>query len=754
MTVSSTQVHPVVPAGKPSGGIVILLRRSTAFVFGLALVCLAQYVFAQYTTFLHVPFTDTLQELIRVDVPNIENSVMGVLLLMVATGLLLYALVPYPMRQHAAAQPASRPVRPITFLRHNGLALLGGLVLIALLLYQTHLADDSSGLVLVWILGLALLVRVAYRFDRAAGTPLSPGLERLDVLWIVLLFAGGLAIGTYQLDRIPNSLVRDEGTFFERAMTIARGQEGRSFFDVGVYSYPMPGSFYQGGIVQIFGSTLWSWRFSSVLAGVLAVIPLYLLVCDMFDRRTALTAGVLMLTLPYFLAFERLGYNNIQAVLPDTLALYLLYLALRRGSAFYYALAGIAAGLGFYTYTASRLGLVVGVVYLGTLIAVKLLARVRRNPREEQRAVFHEARRLFAGSVVFVVLALATLLPNILYTETMSPSLLRYKTLESLLPNTNYALDFFPASELYRDYPPIQVGDQTFFYRPDIYVRLFFRGFARTLLSFQEGALVDAHYVHSPLAGPLAAIFFFVGLVISLRSIRERGFVLLFFWCAGGIVTLSMINTFPPRYQHMVPIIPVLAIFAALGVVATIRALAQILRLVAPDGSAKRISLLREPLTAVPAVTLVLLVTILLGSNLRTYFVDGPQHFLPGFEDIMAFYAIHLDKPTRIVYVYDDPNQVSWAPWMIIYVPTQADYRTVSADSLKAGAPQFQGGAPMTIFFNAPDEELMKSALRRALGPNDIEPVVYRDDRDRVLGMSYSLNGAQVPDPVGKPTPN
>jgi hypothetical protein len=42
-----------------------------------------------------------------------------------------------------------------------------------------------------------------------------------------------------------------------------------------------------------------------------------------------------MLVTPYFIAFERLGYNNSQSIAPVTLSLYLLHVGLKRGSALY-----------------------------------------------------------------------------------------------------------------------------------------------------------------------------------------------------------------------------------------------------------------------------------------------------------------------------------------------------------------------------------------------------------------------------------
>lgn len=747
MSVPSAPVNDVI-LQRAAGSIGMRIRRVASFVVALVLVCAAQYVFTQRdTTFIHQFSARQLQDFFRFDVLNLENSITALLLLIVAAFLLLRSLLPYSdNRGEIAGADAQHRPNLRAYLRRDGLLIVVAIVVLGLLCYQAHLADNSSGLVFVWIFGLGLLVRAAYRFDRDAGAPLSLGMTRADVVWIVLLLVGGLLVGSYQLDNIPNSLVRDEGNFFERAKAIAGGEERMSFFDVGVYSYPLPSSLYQGSILQIFGVTLWSWRFSSVLAGVLTVIPLYLLAREMFDRRVAVISGLLLVTLPYFLAFARLGYNNIQAVLPVTLAIYFIYLAVRRGSALFYVLAGIGAGLGFYTYTAGRLGAVVGAAFLGYLLLVRLIQCLRRISPEQKQAALADFRRLLAGTIVFGAISLATLLPQVLYTNTTAPDLLRYKTLESLFPNVNYALAFFPAGELYRDNPPIAVGAETFFYRPDLYARLLVRGIVRSLLVFQQGSLVTEHYMASPLAGPLGAIFYFIGLVLALRNLRRREFILILFWWFGGTLLLSMINTFPPRYQHMVPIIPSLALFSALGLVTTVDVVTQAFR---SPRAPRLVGSVRRPLAVLPLAILSVLVAVIVATNLRNYFVEMPQEYLPGIEDIIAFQAIHVAEPTNVVYVYDEQRDEGWTPWMIVYVPTQVVYRSVSAASLQDAPLVLQPGRPTIVYFYEQDAEVVKVALQKSLVLGDIQPTIYRDDLQRVIGMSYTFDGTQVVESYG-----
>jgi 4-amino-4-deoxy-L-arabinose transferase-like glycosyltransferase len=109
--------------------------------------------------------------------------------------------------------------------------------------------------------------------------------------------------------------------------------------------------------------------------------------------------AILMVVNPYFLAFARLGYNNSQSLFPVTLAVYFLVIGLKNKNRFFLWLAGISAGLGFYTYFAAWLGLVI-------LVLVFLSFFLRRS-----------IDKLENTKLLFLVLmgVLAVILPRVLY---------------------------------------------------------------------------------------------------------------------------------------------------------------------------------------------------------------------------------------------------------------------------------------------------------------------------------------------------
>ena len=250
-------------------------------------------------------------------------------------------------------------------------------------------------------MGCILVVQtyLLHRREKTIGTDINLNISRIDILWMVRLLLTGLAIGAFALNDVPNIMISDEGAFWETARAIATGDFKPDFFAFGVYTSPVASSIFQGWMLRFVGVNMWGWRFASVLAGTFTVIPLYLLAREWFDWRVAVLAALLMITSPYYLSFARMGYNNSQAFFPVVLCLYFWSLGYKRTSSLYYWLAGIAAGLGFYTYPASWLG-------LNTVIIVMVVLTIIRRI---------QIRQVLSTMAIFVAAITATALPRIVY---------------------------------------------------------------------------------------------------------------------------------------------------------------------------------------------------------------------------------------------------------------------------------------------------------------------------------------------------
>lgn len=715
----------------------VTIKRIIPFVIGFILICLGQYILIdQFSYYFNISFAEALEELFKINIPNLENTIIGSVISLV--GVILVFISFGRVQLEAIASPTSENDYPKlrTFLKKYLLFIVLGLATSTLLLWQMHWADRSAYLFFVWLFSIFILSFVAYKYDRNAKTSLNPFTSRWDIFWIVVLFVGGLLLNAYMLDRIPNNLLGDEGAFIERASYISSGREEFSFFDVGVYSYPLASSFYQAGILKLFNDTFFGWRFSSVLSAVLTVIPLYLLTKDLFNRKVAVLAGLMLVTLPYFITFARLGYNNAQSIFPVALCVYFVYTGAQRKSALYLALAGIAAGIGFYTYTAGRLGAIIGGLYLVYLIGSALSTRLFRKDADIKKFAWRDTKIYVLALFIFVVFALMTFLPHMIFTNVTAPELLRYKLLESLFPNSFYAMSVYPETELYRDFLPIQVYDQTFFFRADLYARFLISGVVRSVLAYHQQFQTMGLYNFSPLAGWVGVVFYTVGFVMTVRYIRQKEFVLLFIWWFFGNLLLSMINTFPPRYQHTVPVMPVIAIWIALGLSTFVDALRQLIQ-----------NLLKKVLHIPPqrigfvfsGVVTVFIVGFIMVHNLYNYFIEMPRFYGPRYEDIIAFDVIHGSEDDLIIYVGVNATDAFWTPYILDFMTYPSHYEAVHIDRLLQGDFELQPNKHYIFYFNRLLQEEATEYLRETLNQEDIEPTPVRDDMSRLLGFTYNF---------------
>ncbi len=738
------------------------IRRLVVALLALGFVATAHYLFIQDAPW-YPGFIRWFMGRYYLNIPRMEDAFLAMLLLLVGAGLLAVHLpaLPFapsllPRKKQGVATVATKEEEEAGNTEEKRtwrpLLRLGGMLLFLLLLFaeagliffllMTQVSEGNyTGMTpWLWVVVPFLLAVAAWVFDRAVHTALSPHLDWSDLRALVVLVMAGLLIGSYQLEQMPNSLIGDEGAFWMAAKDIATGAKQPGLFERGVYTFPVLSSMYQGLVVKIFGFSLWSWRFASVLAAVAGVVPTYLLAREMFTQKVATLAGAMMIVTPYFLAYARLGYNNTQSIPIVALALYLLYAGLRRQSVFYLFLGGVVAGLGFHTYTAARLALLVGGMFLGGLVVVRVgqaLQRLRQQWRNGAKVEGAEpsgaepAKRpllaLLFLAVVFAVGWAVTALPISVYSNVVYPELSHHKLLECILPNTSYALTFFSPEELFRDYPEITVDHHHFFYRPDLYGRLLVRGVALNGLAFFHKGVANYHFNTGPLPGPAVIGFFTIGLALVLASLRRPQAWLLVLWFFAGVVLLSVINTFPPRLAHMVPIIPAMSILSAVGLFAVVNFLTVWIRSV-------------PWMLHVTNVLLIVTMGWIAMTGLENYFWEVPQKHRPDVENIIAFSALELESPRHLVYVYSTEEQKRMVggegtPWIINNFSTLARYHAVEREAFLSSH-SLEPDKPYTFFFFLEDEAEVVDYLEQTFEARII-PHVYFNHGGEIILLSW-----------------
>ncbi len=693
------------PAPTPKPG--WLNIRWLAAVIGLALLVAGQVQIAS-DAFPDKPATELgkwLNTELHFSIPTIDNVLRGLPLLLTGAVLLFVSLRRLKLLPAENALETGHPIAPRSLLS-TWPWLLSGTIVFILLLWQIRQFDYHPTMIVQWLVALLLFAIAAAHWDRRRQVNLSPGLSHADLLWMIGLFILSLLAGTYRLQGLPDMLIGDEGSFWTAARDIATGDFNPPVFANGVYTFPVLSSIGQAWGLKLFGINLWGWRFSSVLAGSLTIFPLYLLGRDAFNRKVAIASSVALIFCPYFLAFARLGYNNIQSLFITALALYWLYLGIQRSSVFYLYLAGCAAGFGFYTYFAARMALVIAILFI-------LLLWIGRKLKFRQAVL---ALALLAVGVGLVIG------PYLVYGTQYDAQGMSFKMFESVFFNTFNGLQFYSQEELTAVAPIFKLGGNELFYNPEIYLVLLARGLARTLLIFQKPWLISEHFIASPLAGTIGVVFYLLGLGALFKRIREPRGLLLAVWFLVTIFALSVLNTVPPRHTHMVSILPALALMTGAGV----------------HVLAGAVSAVHANLTKLRTVFIGILTAIVALGGIYDYFILMPSRYHPNADQIISWASIYA-KDEAFVFVYSEPHEVDIVrPYLITEFRPDVSYTTVSFEDFRREPETYATGGNILVFFMPGLAEEIEPLLAAQWGQKIILRDFYNPDGIPVLSAGMN----------------
>ena len=259
---------------------------------------------------------------------------------------------------------------------------------------------------------------------------------------------------------------------------------------------------------------------TTVVIGLVTLPIHYLLASRLFGRRVGLISAALLAVSFWAVHYSRLGYRTALVPLFLDLAFLLLWWAVRRGSAWRWALAGAVIGLGAYTYTSYRL---VALVLAG-LIVLRLRAGRGLPGTRSSWALY-----VLAAAVVMAPLWIATLLHPQVLDRAAGVSVLGGGPIWAL---------------------PGRLADHAL----------------RTLAAFNLWGDPERQYniPHLPLFDPLVGLAFLAGLVVAIRRRRESRYALLLLWL--GVFTLVV--ALSDRTPHMLRgsgLVPAAYLLAAVG---------------------------------------------------------------------------------------------------------------------------------------------------------------------------------------------
>ncbi len=201
--------------------------------------------------------------------------------------------------------------------------------------------------------------------------PEKPDYSFRRVLSFVLLLSIlsiALFVRVYQLDSIPGGLYPDEAM---------NGVDGLQAIESGDYRLFYPNNYGREGLfinlqalaVKYFGNTIPVLKFWSTIFGTLAVLGVYLLGKELFQRRAAgLIAAFLLATSFWAINFSRIGFRAIMVTFLLSFAFYFFFRGLRTERLRTFFISGLIFGIGLHTYVAYRLAPLILIALLPFLI--------------------------------------------------------------------------------------------------------------------------------------------------------------------------------------------------------------------------------------------------------------------------------------------------------------------------------------------------------------------------------------------------
>jgi 4-amino-4-deoxy-L-arabinose transferase-like glycosyltransferase len=653
-----------------------------------------------------IPLGDWLNNNLHFGIPDINNVLVGLPIFITGAVLLAVSLRGLRLLPLSSEEFAAGKTIEFRLIKSAWPWILVGLLSLAFLLIQLGRLTYKFYSPILWIVTLIMFATTMAVWDHRRQVDLSPHISRKDLFWMIGLLIAGFLISTYRLQGWPDQLMGDEGNFYTISRDIARGVYKPPIFGSGVYSFPIFSSYLQGWVMKLFGIDLWGWRMASVLPGLLTVIPLYLLARDAFNKRIAIASSIALICSPYFLAFSRLGYNNIQALFVTALALYFIFNGLRRSSILLTFLAGCAGGFGFYTYFGARGTLVIALLFIVLLWLTR-------------KITFKQA----AFSTLILSLGAALVMaPYFVYGLHEDAETMGYKVFESVFFNIFNGSQYYSNAELFKYAPVIHFGGNDLFFNPQIYLILFTQGLIRTLLVFQKPWLISEHYIAFPLAGTIGVFFYLIGLGLALRKIKEPRNLLLLIWFLVIILGFSALNTVPPRHTHMVAIIPALAMFTGIGLNALTRALEYVH------------SWLKRHATIIFASLLTLLV---LGGTFD-YFILAPRKYHPNWDQIISW-AVLDSNGESFYYIFQDPSQKDFNPYIRQEFRQSVPYQLINYSDVINGKVTFPSNQSDVIFYSPELAAKITPILQAQLGAGLIQRIFYNSDGD-IPVLSAGMN--------------
>jgi hypothetical protein len=176
-----------------------------------------------------------------------------------------------------------------------------------------------------------------------------------DLVFPILIFAAGIAIFSYKLMDVPAGIHGDETLTVNMAASLGRGEIMPVVLDSEVYNGMSLIYYWAIAVVgKIFGTTIFTARWFSIVTGAAGLVFVYLLIRDIFNRRAAVISSILLSTFFMMVFYSRHALQWIHVPVFAAAAYYFFFKAIKSGKNRFFVIAGIILSLDLCFYSAGK----------------------------------------------------------------------------------------------------------------------------------------------------------------------------------------------------------------------------------------------------------------------------------------------------------------------------------------------------------------------------------------------------------------
>ncbi|MGD2143256.1 MAG: glycosyltransferase family 39 protein [Anaerolineae bacterium] len=351
---------------------------------------------------------------------------------------------------------------------------------------------------------------------------LSHHKSALSRVFLVIILSGAAFLRFHRLDSLPPGLTHDEADTGYFVASVYRGEPAKIEVPYG-YAYK-PFTKYSGAVfMALFGATDLALRVHSAFFGLLLVLFTYLWTREAFGTTVGLGSAALVAVSFWPVCGSRFALNPAPAPALFTAAVYFLWRALNsreeRAPRWIWVLLALLLAGSLYVYEAALTAAASFVLLFFYLACVD-------SPR------FYRHSAWFAGALIAAGLLVAPHLLNPVSwgrTNALSEPL-RAACRGNLSPLLNNAIG------------------------------------ALGTFSFSGDSLVTYNLPNRPIFDPLTSLFFYGGVVLSIRRWREPAYAFVIMWTVMGIVPSLIVGEWTSTLHSKAAEAPIMALPALCAV--------------------------------------------------------------------------------------------------------------------------------------------------------------------------------------------